>query len=419
MPPRRVVITGLGIVAPNGIGKAEFWDALINGRSGIKKITSFDTSLFPTKIAGEITDFTPQDYFDPKLVKRSARFCHLGVAAAKLAIEDSSINFNHVDKEKCGVCFATTVGAENDIYAGQHEKYLAHGPAAVSRYTAPEITPHVVTGYICADLKITGPNTTISSGCISGIDVMDWGYGMIKKGYIDIAIVGSADSVMFPFSMSMLCSLGILSRRNNEPEKASRPYEKNRDGMVASEGSAAIIIEELHHALERGANIYAEIVSYATSCEAQDIFQVELEGSALVFAMQQALLNGGVRKDEIDYICAHGNAIPSYDLAETNAFKTFFADDAYKIPVSSIKSMTGHPFAAAGSFQVVATCMCLKEGIIPPTINLDEPDPECDLDYVPHEARRFPVNTAMINCHGVGNSHAVLVLKNYSGEDDS
>ena len=237
---------------------------------------------------------------------------------------------------------------------------------------------------------------------------------MIKKGEVDVAVVGCADSTIFPFAMSGFCSLGILSKRNDEPEKASRPYDKNRDGLVASEGGVSIVVEELNHALNRDANIYAEVVSYATSCEAQDVFHVELSGQALFSALQQALIAGKVNKEEIDYICAHGNSIPSYDLAETNAFKTFFEDRAYRIPISSIKSMTGHAFAAAGGFQVVATSLSLKNGIIPPTINLDEPDPLCDLDYVPHNARYFTMDTALINTHSVGGTHAVLVLKKFS-----
>ncbi|MFN3533493.1 MAG: beta-ketoacyl-[acyl-carrier-protein] synthase family protein [Candidatus Brocadia sp.] len=414
MLTRRVVITGLGILAPNGNGKDAYWDALINGRSGIKRIISFDPSPFSTQIAGEVKDFHSCDYFDPKLVKRSARFTHFGVAAAKMAVTDSGIDLSRENSYRCGVCFGTTIGAENDIYEGQYKRFLEFGPKAVGRYTAPEVTPHVVTGYLSAELNISGPNSTLSSGCSTGLDVVNWGYSMIKRGEVDVAVVGCADSVIFPFAMSGFCSLGILSKRNEEPEKASRPYDKDRDGLVASEGGVSIIVEELNHALNRDANIYAEIISYATACEAQDVFHVDMSGQALVSALKQALITGKVRREEIDYICAHGNAIPSYDVAETNAFKAFFKDHAYKIPISSIKSMTGHAFAAAGGFQVVATSLSLKNGIIPPTINLDEPDPLCDLDYVPHHARRFSMDTALINTHSVGGTHAVLLLKKFS-----
>lgn len=413
MMPKRVVVTGLGILAPNGNGKDAYWEALINGHSGIRRISSFDPTPFSTQIAGEVKNFNPCDYFDPKLVKRSARFCHFGVATAKMAVADSGINLNREYSNRCGVCFGTTIGAENDIYEHQHRKFLESGPQAVGRYTAPEVTPHVATGYISAELNINGPNSTLSSGCSTGLDVINWGYSMIKKGEIDIAVVGSADAMIFPFAMSSFCSLGILSKRNEEPEKASRPYDKNRDGLVASEGGISIVVEELNHALNRDANIYAEIVSYATACEAQDVFHVELSGQTLFSAIKQALSAAKVREDEIDYICAHGNAIPSYDLAETNAFKTFFGSHVYNIPISSIKSMTGHAFAAAGGFQVVATSLGLKYGIIPPTINLDVPDPLCDLDYVPHTARYFSMETALINTHSVGGTHAVLVLKKF------
>ncbi|CAG1769444.1 3-oxoacyl-[acyl-carrier-protein] synthase II [uncultured bacterium] len=413
MVKRRVVITGLGILAPNGNGKDAYWDALINGRSGIKRITSFDPSPFSTQFAGEVKCFDPGDYFDPRLVKRSARFCHFGVATAKMAVKDADIDISREKSSRCGVCFGTTIGAENDIYEHQHRRFLEFGPKAVGRYTAPEVTPHVATGYICSELKITGPNSTLSSGCSSGLDIVNWGYSMIKGGDVDMAVVGCADSMIFPFAMSTFSSLGILSKRNEEPEKASRPYDNDRDGLVASEGGVSIVVEDLNHALERDANIYAEIVSYATACEAQDVFHVELNGKTLFTALKQALINGKIRGEEIDYICAHGNAIPSYDLAETNAFKTFFGDHAYNIPISSIKSMTGHAFAAAGGFQVVAASLGLKNGIIPPTINLDVPDPLCDLDYVPHSARYCSMDTALINTHSVGGTHAVLVLKKY------
>jgi 3-oxoacyl-[acyl-carrier-protein] synthase II len=414
MMTRRVVITGLGILAPNGNGKEAYWDALLNGQSGIKRIVSFDPSPFSTQIAGEVKGFNPCAYFDSKFVKRSARFVHFGVATSKMAVADSDIDLSKENRDRCGVCFGTTIGAENDIYEQQHRKFLEFGPKAVGRFTAPEVTPHAATGYICSELKITGPNSTLSSGCSTGLEVVNWGYKMVKSGEVDVAIVGSADTPIFSFTLSALCSLDILSKRNAEPEKASRPYDKDRDGMVVSEGGASIAIEELNHALDRGANIYAEIVSYATSCEAQDVFHVEMTGQTLVSALEQALIAGKVSKEEIDYICAHGNAIRSYDVAETNAFKAFFGNHAYKIPISSIKSMTGQAFAAGGGFQVVATSLSLKNGIIPPTINLDAPDPLCNLDYVPHHARRFSLDTALINSHSVGGSHAVLVLKKYS-----
>jgi len=414
MATRRVVITGLGILAPNGNGKDAYWDALVNGISGIKRIASFDPSPFSTQIAGEVKGFNPSDYLDPKYIKRTARFVHFGIATSKMAIADADINLNKENRDRCGVCFGTTIGAENDIYEQQYRRYLESGPAAVRRLTAPELTPHVATGYICSELKITGPNSTMSSGCSTGLEVVNWGFKMIKRGEVDMAIIGCSDTPIFPFPLSALCSLGILSKRNEAPEKASRPYDKDRDGMVLSEGGASVIMEELNHAQDRGANIYAEIASYASTAEGQDVVQADVTGNALVSALEQALIAGKIRPEEVDYICAHGNAMPSYDVAETNAFKAFFGNHAYAIPVSSVKSMTGQSFAAGGGFQVVATSLCLKHGFVTPTINLDTPDPLCDLDYVPHHARRFSVGTALINSHSVGGTHAVLVLKKYS-----
>lgn len=414
MATRRVVITGLGILAPNGNGKDAYWDALVNGISGIKRIASFDPSPFSTQIAGEVKGFDPSDYLDPKYIKRTARFVHFGIATSKMAIADADINLNKENRDRCGVCFGTTIGAENDIYEQQYRRYLESGPAAVRRLTAPELTPHVATGYICSELKITGPNSTMSSGCSTGLEVVNWGFKMIKRGEVDMAIIGCSDTPIFPFPLSALCSLGILSKRNEAPEKASRPYDKDRDGMVLSEGGASVIMEELNHAQDRGANIYAEIASYASTAEGQDVVQADVTGNALVSALEQALIAGKIRPEEVDYICAHGNAMPSYDVAETNAFKAFFGNHAYAIPISSVKSMTGQSFAAGGGFQVVATSLCLKHGFVTPTINLDTPDPLCDLDYVPHHARRFSVGTALINSHSVGGTHAVLVLKKYS-----
>lgn len=414
MLTRRVVITGLGILAPNGNGKDAYWDALTNGRSGINRITSFDPSPFASQIAGEVKNFDPCDYLAPKYVKRSGRFTHFGVATSKMAVADSGLDLSKEDRNRCGVCSGTTVGAENDIYDGFHRKFLESGPKALGRFAAPEFTAHVTTGYICSELKITGPNLTLCSGCSTGLDVVNWGYQMIKRGEIDVAIVESSDAPIFPFAWAAYCALGILSKRNSEPEKASRPYDMYRDGMVISEGGVSIVIEELNHALDRGADIYAEIISYASSCEAQDVVAVDVRGDGLVYALEKALINGRIRKEEIDYICAHGNAIPDYDVAETNAFKAFFGEQAYKIPISSVKSMTGQSYAAGGGFQVVATSLAIKNGIIPPTINLDVPDLRCDLDYVPHHARRFSMDTALINSHSVGGTHAVLVLRRYS-----
>ena len=414
MTIRRVVITGLGILAPNGNGKDAYWEALINGRSGIKRIASFDLSPFNTQIAGEVKDFDPCDYFDPKLVKRSGRFTHFGVATSKMAVADSDIDLSKENRDRCGVCFGTTIGGENEIYESQYRRFLEYGPGAVRRLTSSELTPHIATGYICSELKITGPNSTMSAGCSTGLEVINWGYKIVKRGEVDMALIGCSDTPVFPFPLSALCSIGVLSKRNEEPEKASRPYDRDRDGMVLSEGGASVVMEALNHAQDRGANIYAEIISYASTAEGQGVVQTDLSGQALVSALEQALITGKIRPEEIDYICAHGNSMPSYDVAETNAFKAFFGNHAYKIPISSIKSMTGQPFAAAGGFQAVAASLCLKNGFVTPTINLDKPDPLCDLDYVPHHARRFSLDTALINSHSVGGTHAVLVLKKFS-----
>ncbi len=413
MLTKRVVVTGLGILSPNGVGKHAYWDALINGRSGITRITSFDPSSFNTQIAGEVKGFNPCDYFDPHLVKRSARFTHFGIASSKMALADAGIDLQRENRNRCGVCFGTSVGGQSDIYERQFRKYIQHGPLVIKRFTAPECSPQITTGYICSELKITGPNLTISSGCSTGLDIVNWGFSMIKGGEIDVAVVGSSDAPIFPFAWATFCALGILSKRNEEPEKASRPYDKNRDGLVLSEGGVTILLEELEHALERGADIYAEIISYASSNDTQDVYKIDCSGRSLIFALEKALINAKIRKEKIDYICSHGNSVHDYDLAETNAFKDFFGDYIYKIPISAIKSMTGQVYSAGGGFQLLSACLSLKNGIIPPTINLYEPDPLCDLDYVPHYARYFTADTVLINSHSVGGKDSVLILKKY------
>ena len=410
MMKRKAVITGLGIVAPNGIGVNAYWDALINGRSGITKITRFNASSYRSQIGGEVCDSELKPYLESKTARRAARHSKLAIVSANLAAKDANLTEEYLSGNRTGVCFGTTIGSPNEIYAQQHARFLRKGRDGVLPTCSSEYTTHAITSQVCIALGVNGPNTTVAAGCSSGLDVLDWATEMIWNNRLDIAVVGASDALLSEFSFATLDSLGILSTRNDEPEKASRPFEKNRDGSVASEGAGAVVVEALDHAVRRGAKIYCEVLSHASSNEAKNMIYTDKEGRSIIMAIERAMSAANLRPDIINYISAHGVGIPSMDLAETNAFKTYFGKDAYRIPVSSIKSMTGQSYAAGGSFQLVATCKTLQTGIIPPTINYDTPDPECDLDYVPNKARHNQVEYALINSQSAGGSQSVLIL---------
>jgi 3-oxoacyl-[acyl-carrier-protein] synthase II len=409
---RRVVITGLGIIAPNGIGKDEFWKSLISGKSGIDKITSFDASSLPSQIAGEVKNFEPILYLDSKQVRRMSRVAQFAVATAKMAIEDSGLEISDENRHEIGVCFGTTTGKGN-IFEEDHAEYLSRGMKGIYPLTALQFCPHSLTGYVSVEFGISGPATTISSGCTTGLDVIIWGCSQICSGKMKAIIVGSAETPLFPLLFSTLCASGNLSTRNDDPKGASRPYELKRDGLVISEGGAAVILEDLESALDRGAKIYAEVLGFGSAEEGLDMMKCDISGKTLAQAIKSALAMAKLDASDIDYICAHGNSMPDYDIAETNAFKLVFGERAYKIPISSIKSMIGQPLAASGGFQVAASCLTLQNGIVPPTINYEIPDPNCDLDYVPNQARAARVQTVLINAHSLGETHSVLILGQY------
>ena len=409
---KRVVITGLGIVAPNGIGKGEFWQALISGKSGIDKITSFDASNLPTQIAGEVKDFNPLLYLEPKKAKRMSRVAQFAVATAKMAIEDSGLEISDENRHEIGACFGTTTGKGN-IFEEDHVEYLKRGMKGIYPLTALQFCPHSLTGYVSVELGVSGLATTMSSGCSTGLDVIIWGYSQIRDGRMKAIIAGSAETPLFPFLFSTLCASGNLSTRNDNPEEACRPYELNRDGLVISEGGSAVVLEDLESALDRGAEIYAEVLGFGCAEEGLDMIKCDISGETLARVIKIALNLAKLDASEIDYICAHGNSMQDYDIAETNAFKLVFGKRAYKIPISSIKSMTGQTLAAGGGFQVVASCLTLQNGIVPPTINYEILDANCDLDYVPNQARAARVRTVLINAHSLGETHSVLILGLY------
>jgi 3-oxoacyl-[acyl-carrier-protein] synthase II len=412
MEKRRVVITGMGAVAPNGIGIDRFWDSLIHGRSGAKKITSFDVSSYPSQIAAIVSDFDPTNYMDPKTARRLSRFAQFALAAAEMAAQDSTLDFSKEDPYHVGVFIGTAIGGA-DVSDVQHAIFMEKGLKRISPFTAVSISTHTASGVIGCAFKARGPNTTISSGCNSGLDATYLAYNAIRLGDADVMIVGAGECPITPCTFAIFCASGFLSRENTYPHKALKPYDTNSDGMVLGEGGAIVILEELQHAMKRGARIYGEIVSYSALNEAFDLFGVETENGIMALNFRNVLRKGSVDITEVDHISAHGNGLLPYDISETEAIKEVFGELAYQIPVTSIKPITGHSISATGIFQIIASLLALKHNIIPPTINVENPDPRCDLNYVPNDFLRKEVNTILVNAHGFGGRLTALLIRRF------
>ena len=411
MRRKRVVITGMGVIAPNGTGKDSFWDALIHGRSGISRITGFDISSFPSQIGGEIRDFNPADYMDIKNARRTAKFAQFAVASAKMAVLDAKIKEQDFSNNRAGIYIGSVTGG-TDVYEREHISLRESGIHKMSPFSSAAYCHDSAATEISIQLGCGGDVTTLSSGCTCGLDAIGAAYRDIQIGKLDIAIAGGADGSVTPLTLGSLCAAGVVSTRNEEPAKASRPFDAKRDGGVVSEGSGIIILEEMENALATNAFIYGEMKGYDKSTEASSLFESDEKGKGFVREMEKVLAQASLRPGDVDYICAHAPSDVIRDVAETLAIKEVFGDYAYRIPVSSIKSMIGNPLASAGPMQLIASLMAMKDGIIPPTINYEFPDPECDLDYVPNEARRNNVSTVLINSHGFGGTDASLVVSN-------
>lgn len=407
---RRVVITGLGVVAPNGIGKDAFWDALVAGKSAVDWISSFDTSPYPCKVAAEVRDFRPEDFMTRKRASELWRFTQFAVAAARMAVDDARLDITPANSEKVGACFGTCLNGfekvEESCEIVQRQGYEGLDPSTCIKYST-----HAPVSHVTIDLGIQGPAMTLASGCATGLDVIKWGYDRIADGTSNVVIAGSTEAPLNSLAFATFCAVGVLSKAEHDARKASRPYDLNRDGLVLAEGAGAVVVENLESALDRGASIYAEITGYGMTSEAVHVRKVDYAGATLSRAIKKALASSGTGPDDVDYINAHGNSMPDYDVSETNAFKAAFGPRAYCIPVSSIKSMIGQPIAASGILQAISTTLTLSEGIIPPTINYATPDPQCDLDYVPNHSRVSRVKRAMVNAHSVGGTHSVLILE--------
>jgi 3-oxoacyl-[acyl-carrier-protein] synthase II len=407
---RRVVVTGLGVVAPNGIGKETFWNNLIAGKSAIDYITAFDPTPYPCHVAGEIRDFDPKDFMHARRTKHRGRFSQFAVAAAKLALADCGIDLGREQQRRVDACLGTSMNGSGDIYEAARVAYDRDGMKGIPMMSGIEFAAHAPVSHISSELGIRGQGMTVASACATGLDAIQWGVGQIHEDRADVVFAGSTEAPISEFCFATLCALGALSKFDDPPLRASRPYDRRRDGLVLGEGAAICVLEELGHAIDRGANIYAEVLGYGTGNEGGFGTKINAAELALTEAISAALSSARKSPSEIDYINAHGNSLPDYDLIETRAFRTAFGRAAYSVPTSSIKSMIGHAMGAASAFQVVSSCLTLEHSVIPPTINYEVPDPECDLDYVPNQARASRVRTVLINAHAMGGTHSVLIL---------
>ena len=411
---KRVVITGLGLVIPIGIGVETAWKNVCEGRSGIGRLTRFDPNGHETKIAGEVKGFNPENYIEKKEIKKMDLFIQYALGAAKEAVEDSQLEITPENAEQVGVIVGTGLGGLPTIEK-YHQVLLEKGPGRISPFFIPMLIANLASGHIAIQFGAKGPNSCVVTACATGAHCIGDAYRAIVYGDAKAIIAGGTEANITPLTVAGFNAMKALSTRNDEPEKASRPFEKNRDGFVIAEGAGILIVEELEFALNRGARIHAEIVGYGYTGDAYHITAPSSNGEGAARCMRMAIRDAGLKPEEIDHINAHGTSTPLNDATETQAIKTVFGEHAKKIPVSATKSMTGHLLGAAGSTEAIFTILSLRDGILPPTINYEEPDPACDLDYVPNVARRKPIQVAMSNAFGFGGTNATLIFKKYTG----
>jgi len=412
MSSRRVVVTGLGMVSPLGTGVEKSWQALVQGKSGVAKITKFDPTGFDTQIAAEVKDFVPENFIDKKEMKRMDIFIQYAMASAVMAMEDAQLKITPANADRVGVVVGAGLGGLTTIEAF-HKTLLERGPGRISPFFIPMLIVNEAPGQISMRFGAKGPNASMVTACATGNHNIGDAWRMIQRGDADAIIAGGVEATITPLAVSGFNAMKALSTRNEEPEKASRPFDKNRDGFVMGEGAGIIILEELTGALDRGAKIYAEIVGYGLTGDAYHITAPSPDGEGAARCMQMALASGGIAPEQVDYINAHGTSTYYNDIYETIAIKTVFKEHAKKLPISSTKSMTGHLLGGAGGVEAIFTILTLCQGIIPPTINYETPDPDCDLDYVPNVARKADVRLALTNSFGFGGTNAVLAFKRF------
>jgi len=409
---RRVVITGIGLVTPLGIGIEENWQALIEGRSGIGPITRFDASSYQTRFAGEVKNFNPEDFLPKKEARKLDLFLQFALAASQMAMEDARLTISDEESPRAGAIMGCGLGGLTTIESS-HITLLKEGPKKISPFFIPVIIGNMAPGLMSIRHNAKGPNLSIQTACAAGTHAIGVAFHMIRDGIIDIALTGGVEAVITAMAISGFNAMRALSTRNDAPEKASRPFDKERDGFVLSEGAAVLILEEAERALSRGASIYAEVIGFGLTSDAYHMTAPAPEGEGAARCMQMALDDAGIRPEDVDYINAHGTSTDLNDRFETMAIKTVFGSHAYKLAVSSTKSMTGHLLGAAGGVEAAYTALTIKRGIIPPTINYEHPDPDCDLDYVPNVARTATVKVALSNSFGFGGTNATIVMKSW------
>ena len=409
---RRVVATGLGMVTPLGTGVEKNWEAVCSGKSGIGPITKFDVSELASQIAGEVKDFRPEDFMSKQEIRRFDVFIHYAMAAARMAMEDAGLKIDSKNAHRVGCVTGTGLGGLATL-EHYHSVLLEKGPKRISPFFIPGIIANMAPGQMAIEFGAKGPNLSIETACAASSHALGEAFRYIREGFADAMLTGGAEAVVTPLAVGGFCSMRALSTRNDAPEKASRPFDLNRDGFVIGEGSGIIVLEALDHALERGAKIYGEVVGYGLTGDAHHVSAPEPEGAGAIECMKGALRFAGLEPKDIDYINAHGTSTQLNDASENKAIKAVFKEDAYNVPISSTKSVTGHLLGGAGGTEAIYCFLALKNGIIPPTMNYETPDPECDLDYVPNKARKKELRTAMSNSFGFGGTNASLIFKKY------
>ncbi len=409
---KRVVVTGMGAITPIGNTLSDYWNGLLNGKSGIDQITLFDASRHKSRIAGEVKGFNPQEYMTPKEAKHMDRFAQFAVAASKQAIADAKFEINDLNAEQVGVMIGTGVGGIK-VLEDQQEIYLKRGPGRCSPFMVPMMIGNMAAGLTAIHTGAKGPNSCPVTACTSGSNAVGDAFRLIQRGYAQAMICGGTESPVTPLGLAGFASAKALSTRNDEPTRASRPFDRDRDGFVIGEGVGILLLEELEYAVSRGARIYGEIVGYGMTCDAYHMTAPSEGGEGATRAIQLAMKDGGLTPEEISYINAHGTSTSANDTTETKAIKKVLGKSAYQVAISSSKSMTGHLLGGSGGIEAVATVMAVAHDQIPPTINLDNPDPECDLDYVPHTSRSKIVEAALSNSFGFGGHNVTLAFKKY------
>ncbi|NJO97224.1 MAG: beta-ketoacyl-ACP synthase II [Pleurocapsa sp. CRU_1_2] len=410
---KRVVITGLGAITPIGKNLADYWDGLLRGRNGVGAVTLFDASEHACQIAAEVKNFDPHEYLDKKDAKRMDRFAQFGVCASIQALADAKFEINELNADQVGVLIGTGVGGLR-VMEEQNENLITKGPRKVSPFTIPMMIANMAAGLTAIHTGAKGPNSCTVTACAAGSHAIGDAFRLVQGGYAKAMICGGAEAAVTPLSFAGFCSAKALSTRNDSPENASRPFDRDRDGFVMGEGSGILLLEELEHALGRGAKIYAEIVGYGMTCDAYHMTSPVPGGQGAAKAIELALTDGDLSPNQVDYINAHGTSTQANDSNETKAIKKALGERANQIAVSSTKSMTGHLLGGSGGIEAVATVMAIANNRVPPTINLKNPDPDCDLDYVPNSSREQQVNVALSNSFGFGGHNVTLAFKKYS-----